>query len=209
MRWFALLVASGALATAGATAHAQVHRCKDAGGRIIYSDAPCPSSQSGELIERRKSRDEILEERLQAAEANERKYRARMAEDSRLAPVQPMRSEAPAYPAQGQNLAASRECKAAHKELEFVSSLRTLTQRDKWVRTNQAIAGVNGACGGNMPMMQEPTRNAAPPAPPQIVNCDRRSCFDSQGGVYARTQSGVLQGANGTCHWTGAQWLCN
>ena len=61
-------------------AGAQVHRCKDAAGKTIYSDAPCLAGQSGALLERQKSREEILEERLQAAEANERKYRQQAAE---------------------------------------------------------------------------------------------------------------------------------
>ncbi len=52
---------------------AQVHRCKDASGKTIYSDAPCASGHTGTMIERQKSQEAIYEERIRAEEATERK----------------------------------------------------------------------------------------------------------------------------------------
>ena len=36
-------------------ASAQVNRCKDAGGKIIYSDKPCDTGQTGRQIERQRT----------------------------------------------------------------------------------------------------------------------------------------------------------
>lgn len=45
-----------------------------------FSDSPCSSDQSGALIQRKKSDDEIYRERAEAAEANERKQQRQMNE---------------------------------------------------------------------------------------------------------------------------------
>ncbi|MDR3016723.1 hypothetical protein [Delftia acidovorans] len=57
-----------------------------------------------------------------------------------------------------EQLGASLQCKQARKELEFVSSIRTISQDEKRLRTNAAITGVNAACGSNTPLMQEPPK---------------------------------------------------
>lgn len=153
MRWIS---AVACLAVAGMClpVEAQVHRCKDAAGKTIYSDAPCTSGQTGQLIEREKSREQILEERLQAAQANERKYRMQDAEQSSKIYEQQRQSRPlNTQPPVPQNLASSRECKAAQKELEFVSSIRTLPQNEKRLRTNAAITNVNASCGSKTELM--------------------------------------------------------
>ncbi|WP_227001316.1 hypothetical protein [Pulveribacter suum] len=58
-------------------------------------------------------------------------------------------------PSSPENLHA---CKQARKELEFVSSIRTISQDEKRMRMNAAIAQVNAACGTQMPLMQEPDK---------------------------------------------------
>ena len=40
-------------------AYAQVNRCQDASGKVIYSDKPCASGHRGGQIERAKTQDEI------------------------------------------------------------------------------------------------------------------------------------------------------
>ena len=52
----------------------------------------------------------------------------------------------------------SAACKEARKELEFVSSIRTISQDEKRMRVNAAIAQINAACGTTMPLMQEPQK---------------------------------------------------
>lgn len=59
------------------------------------------------------------------------------------------------HPAPSNN---SHACKEARKEVEFVSSIRTISQDEKRMRMNAAIAQVNAACGTQMPLMQEPDK---------------------------------------------------
>ena len=208
MRWIS---AVACLAVAGMClpVEAQVHRCKDAAGKTIYSDAPCTSGQTGQLIEREKSREQILEERLQAAQANERKYRMQDAEQSSKIYEQQRQSRPlNTQPPVRQNLASSRECKAAQKELEFVSSIRTLPQNEKRLRTNAAITNVNASCGSKTELMQEPPKVIVRPT--NITHCDPGFCYDNNGGVYHKAGPDVMTGPNGrTCHRTGSMWNCN
>ena len=76
---------------------AQVHKCKDAAGKTIYTDAPCTAGQSGGMIERQRTQSEIYQERIQAAEANERKYRSQAAtRDAQMLEQQQRQALAPA-----------------------------------------------------------------------------------------------------------------
>ena len=162
MRWLSV-AALFAFAFFAMPASAQVHRCKDSSGKLTYSDQPCATGQSGGILERQKSREHILEERLQAAEANERKYRAQDAERERQMfeqQQQQQRQPAATYGRQAttQDKSSSRECKEAMKNLEFVSSIRTAPKGESRLRTNAAIANVNASCGTNTPLMQEPPK---------------------------------------------------
>lgn len=168
-----------ALLIVGSTAFAQVHRCKDAAGNLHFSDRPCSAGQTGGLVMRQKSQEEIYQERMQAAEANERKYRSRLAErEQQMLDQQRVMNERAARPAQQPaQLAQTRECQAAKRELEFVSSLRTPSQDEKRMRTNAAITQVNAACGSNTALMQEP---------PKIINQTRpQTCIHAGGPVFS------------------------
>jgi hypothetical protein len=158
MRWMpvAPLLALAVFATSSS---AQVHRCKDATGKVTFSDQPCNVGQSGGIIQAKKSREEILEERMQAAEANERKYRAQSVDlERQVFEQQRDQSRASLSQPAPQNMAASHECKAARKELAFVSNIRTVPQDEKRMRTNAAITAVNASCGSNTQLMQEPAK---------------------------------------------------
>lgn len=162
MRWMPV-AALTTFAFLAVPASAQVHRCKDASGKLTYSDQPCVAGQSGGVIERQKSREQILEERLQAAEANERKYRAQDAERERQMfeqRQQQRRQPAPSHSAQAatQDKSSSRECKEALKKLEFISSIRATPKNESRLRMNAAIVNVNASCGTNTPLMQEPPK---------------------------------------------------
>lgn len=63
--------------------YAQVNRCQDANGKVIYSDKPCASGQRGGQIERAKTQDEIFSERVQAYEAENRKQERALAAQQR------------------------------------------------------------------------------------------------------------------------------
>ncbi|MNZ91218.1 hypothetical protein D3C78_1101930 [compost metagenome] len=180
MRWIPALALT-AFAALALPATAQVHKCKDASGKTIYADAPCAAGQSGSLLERKRTPGEIEQERMQAAEANERKYRAEAARQDAASFEQHQRPAVPAgSQAAAQDRSASPECKQASKELEFVSSIRTLSQDEMRLRTNAAIARVNASCGSNTELMQEPSKVIARPA-----NSGR------------------------TCHRAGSAWNCH
>ncbi len=52
-----------------------------------------------------------------------------------------------------EQLGASLQCKQARKELEFVSSIRSLSEGEKRMRMNAQISNVNASCGTNMPLL--------------------------------------------------------
>ena len=207
MRW-KIITACLAISCIAVPAAAQVHRCKDAVGKTIYSDTPCMAGQSGALLERQKSREEILEERLQAAEANERKYRQQAAEresQSRIAADTP-----PAPQSVQQDKSSSYECRKAQQDHETISSIRTGTAEERRNRINSSTIKVNTTCGTRTEMIQPPPRFTVPARNAFITHCDQGFCHDNQGGVYHRNGPDFLTGPNGqTCHRAGAVWNCN
>ena len=146
------------MALLSASAFAQVYQCKDASGKVGYSDAPCANHQTSRTVQEARSAAEIQQERSQANEAIDRRNRDAQAsrEQQRLALQQQSRNVAQGNEAR--NPANSPQCTQARKELDFVTSIRTLGESEQRVRTNAAIANVNAACGTNTPLMQEPTR---------------------------------------------------
>lgn len=179
-----LLFAVAAIALSAA-ASAQVHRCKDASGKVSYSDQPCPSNQQGGLIERQRSQEEIYEERMRAAEANERKYRQQQAEAMREGAAMPQRPAAP--PPMAGNAAQDKtntpECRAAKRDLEIASSSRTAKDSEKRQRMNAAIGKVNIDCGTNMAMIAEPKR-VINQGPNLVIMPNGGQCQRLGGGTY-------------------------
>lgn len=169
-----LALAAAACAT---PAQAQVFKCAGPAGNPTYSDRPCDQGRGMVLMQRERSWQELADERAIAAEAEERKYRARrdererqmMEHQMRLSQQQAAQAAAPRAQSPGETPA----CKAARKELEFVSSIRTVSQDEKRMRTNAAISNVNAACGSNTQLMQEPPKIEVRP----------RHCIHVGGGV--------------------------
>lgn len=163
-----LLSASVLMLSFTLPAFAQVYQCKDASGKIRYADHACTPAESGQLIERQRSEAEIQRDRMEAAEASERKYRQQAFEaqqrqldtQQRMLDQQSARTSAPP-PSQ----ASTQECKDARKDLEFISSIRTLSDTEKRSRMNGAIGRTNASCGTQMPLLQEPKQTVivAPP----------------------------------------------
>ncbi|QNP50579.1 DUF4124 domain-containing protein [Diaphorobacter aerolatus] len=142
---------------------AQVYQCKDASGKTSYTDTPCDpqhlqQQQQGRLLQGQKSPEQIEQERNRSNEALDRKYRDRQdsREQQRLDLQQQEQSRAATQAPV--NLADSPRCRSAQKELEFVSSIRTLGEDERRMRLNAEIARVNAACGSNTPLMQEPPK---------------------------------------------------
>lgn len=195
-------IAAALLCSWTLSATAQVHRCSDAKGHLTYSDQPCAADQAAAQLEQRKPAETVQQERAEAAQA-----RQRNALQSTEPPVPGVSSRsgtamAPITVAQNRP-----DCRAAQKELEFVSSIRTLSDTEKRSRMNGAISGVNAACGTNTPLLQEP--------PPRVVRqivitrCEDKFCYDEQGAAYGRNGSNVLAAPDGQmCTGVGKTWTC-
>ena len=216
MRW-KLVVASLALAFMTLSASAQVVRCQDAAGKITYSDQPCNTGQNSQLIEPQKSPEQISDERQQANEANERKYRARADEQRTQAleleqrQVQQTQAKNQPAPAAQPNPSASLECSKSKKEMEFVSSIRTMNDDEKRMRMNAVITDMNANCGTKTELLQEPVKIVVPASRSRhITHCAPGFCYDNRGGVYHQNGPNNLAGPNGrTCYRAGQLWNCN
>lgn len=187
------------------TAQAQVHRCTNAAGQSIYTDAPCAEGQTSKLIERQKSAAEIAQDRANADAATDRKYRAQAAERAQqdAPPSSPNQASAQTP------LAATPACKSAQKEMEFVSSIRTLSPDEKRMRTNAAITNVNAACGTSTPLMQEPPKVIVK-ANPVITHCDSGFCYDDAGAVYKKNNADSITAGDGrVCTKSAGIWRCS
>lgn len=185
MKVSTLLLCCAALTAMSNHALSQVYRCDLGGGKITYSDQPCADGGKARQVARKRTEQEILDDQMRADIANERKYRARAAEQERYQQNVPQRAQ---VAQQAAPLSASKECKDAQKDLEYASSIRTGSAAEKRTRANMAIAKVNAACGSNTPLMQEPAKitikNDAPSGGP--IRCDANWCTDSQGNVSPR-----------------------
>lgn len=214
MRLVALTIITAFLALPAA---AQVYRCKDSAGNTTLSDRPCSGAQSGGLVERKRTNEEIYQERMLAAEANERKYQQQAREmqqqqletQQRMLNQQASNAQAPASQQSGQ----SQACKEARKELEFVSSVRTISQDEKRMRTNAAITNVNAACGSNTQLMQEPQKVIVAPGrihhPTQLNNCSAGFCYDTSGNTYHRNGTFLTDQNGRNCQVVGNMVQCN
>lgn len=141
MRWKTIAIAC--LGLAALSVNAQVHRCKDVAGKTFYSDRPCEVGQTGQMIERPRSQGEIMQERQLAAEANDRKYERRSAEQGLQPP--PLHAQQAATPATPQ--VHPYLCRKAREEMDLAASLRTLTPAQKHMRMNEERVKVAAACG--------------------------------------------------------------
>ena len=190
------------------TAQAQVHRCTNAAGHSIYTDTPCAEGQTSKLVERQKSAAEIAQDRANADAATDRKYRAQAAERAQqdAPPSSPSQTSTPTP------LAATPACKSAQKEMEFVSSIRTLSPDEKRMRTNAAITNVNAACGTSTPLMQEPPKVIVK-TNPVITHCDSGFCYDDAGAVYKKNNADSITAGDGrVCTksaGSAASWRCS
>lgn len=197
MRWKTIAIACIGLAALSVSA--QVHRCKDAAGKTFYSDRPCDAGQTGQLIERPRTQDEIARERQQAAEANDRKEERRAAEQG-LPPLQAPRPVAGAQPlqqAEGWQERKNRE-NAATSASSITRNGGRFDERAEAERKEEA---------------RRKAQMAPPPPmvpPTNITRCDQGFCYDNQGGVYHRNGDNFMTGPNGkACHRAGNFWNCS
>lgn len=192
MRW--RTIAAACLGLAALSAGAQVHRCKDATGKTVYSDQPCAAGQAGQQIERQRSQAEIMQERDQAYEAELRKQDRRMSEQERaLAQQQRGSMQAPPpvalQPAQGWQERKDQQNAA--------TSAASITRNGSRFDANAEA------------QRREEARRRAAQQPPSITHCDPGFCYDDKGGVYHKAGPDFMTGPNGrTCSRAGNMWNC-
>lgn len=199
MKWIIPIAAAAFLA---ASANAQVHRCKDASGKTIYSDAPCGAGQTGQMIERQRTEDEIAQEREQAYEAEMLKRQRNMAEQQREL------AEQRRYPVQAPVVRHSGNDWAQRKALEnaATSSGSITSNGGRWDKSAEARRAQERRDEARL----RPTPPPPPPQPTAITSCKGGFCNDDQGGVYHRSGPNFMTGPNGQpCHRAGTVWNCN
>lgn len=190
------------LALSAFAASAQVHRCKDSSGKLVFSDRPCTAGQTGELIQRERTREEILQEREQAFNAEVRKQDKRMVEQEREWAEQQRRAlqpqPAPVIRHSGNDWQKRNSLRNAQ-----VSAGSIMNNGGKWDSGAEAERARE--------RLEEARRNPPPPTPPaNITSCKGGFCQDNQGGTYHRNGPDFMTGPNGqACHRAGNMWHCN
>lgn len=202
MRWMpiASLIALSALAL---PASAQVHRCKDATGKLIFSDRPCDAGQAGEQIQRKRSQQEIQQEREQAYNAEARKQQRNAAEQEREWSEQNRRAlppqQAPVVRHSGNDWAQRKALENAATSAGSISN-----SGGKWDTAAEMQREQERKEAARVRAAQQAT------TPVNITNCVPGFCYDNQGGVYHRAGPDFMTGPNGrACHRAGNMWNCN
>lgn len=200
-------------------AHGQVFRCKDATGKLNFSDRPCDSGQSGALIQRKRSQESIQQEQMQAVEAQFQKEMRRSMEAPQI-DQPPMRAAVPASPTVNQ-----WACRKARDNYQTTAggTFRSVLEKAKALQEEEQR--VNKACGTNQNEYANPqaiadrdrhekeARRAAQeqqrPKLTVITHCDPGFCYDDTGGVYHKSGPDFMTGPGGkTCHRSGTFWNC-
>lgn len=192
MHWKNIAVACIGLASL--CAQAQVHRCKDAAtGKLMFSDRPCDVGQMGGQVLRKRTDDEIYEERVRAYEAEERKQQRREAEQER-AMAQPQPGSPAAVPQVGQRQETWQERK--DRENAAVSARSITRNGGKWDEAAQAERAKARA-------QKEGPRFSA-----QIINCGGGFCQDQFGNNYSATGTALIRQDGMACQQNGTMVNC-
>lgn len=226
-----VLVAASALCLG---AQAQVVRCTDARtGQVTYTDGACTPGAAAREVAPRKSAEDILQERQQAAQALEQKQQrlqtealAAQRDAAREAQRQydSAQSGAAGRPAP-QDYARSAACAQSRRNLDVVASSNTLTPPERRARLDAAQRQMDLDCLGpegyaaveraraaqpRTVVVQPPPQypQQRPPPPPQLTHCTEFRCTDTQGRSYPRAGPGRLPGPQGTCRSAGGQAPC-
>lgn len=215
MRWAQAIFLLSFVLSAG-MASAQVHRCTDAAGKLTFSDRQCAGSQRGELLQRKPSQHDILQERKKAYRAELLKQDRRIAEQERDWQDQPQRAQAP-LPVRVTGSAVGGWQHSNEQRNARVSA--------------SSITSNGGAWDGAAEERRKQARRAAqqqqaredaqqvrdlPRGPVHVSRCTSQRCQDDQGQFYRRveTNPNLMYGPNNsTCNKNGDSngggWLCH
>ena len=195
------LIALAVTVSFSGIAHGQVYKCI-ANGKTIFSDAPCHSSQSGGLIQERKSPEQIYNERLQALEAEQIKQQRRQLEFERDLYE---RSRQPAI--------------IQHQYQNLPPPAETWTERND--RRNREVSrGSIANNGGKWDQKAEAERKLAARkkaehaarhdnSPRNITSCDSGGCWDDRGDRYNGSGSTLFRSDGKICNQVGTMLSCN
>lgn len=189
------------LALGAGVANAQVHRCKDATGKLIFSDRPCDAGQSGSQILRERTQAEILQEREQAYEAESRKQDRRMSEQEREFAEQERRIR----PQQAQPQQTGNDWQLRKDRENAATSARSITSDGgRWDTNAQAERAAKH---------REEMRKRGPEPQPEpeefrVKSCNANGCIDTRGGTY--TGGAIMRRNDGRqCSRSGNTIVCD
>lgn len=207
MRWMPIAALIAAVNFTPAVT-AQVHRCKDAAGKTIYTDAPCAAGSVGGVIQRERTIEEKIQEREEAYIAELRKQDQRFAEQEREWGEQQRRAMQPQSAPSVRHSSNSWSARNALRNAE-VSANSITNNGGRWDKTTRARRTQEQREGSHQEAISRPSQNHSP-QPTNITNCGGGFCNDNQGGVYHRVSPDFMTGPNGqACHRAGAMWNCN
>jgi hypothetical protein len=179
MRWNMIAVAC--LGLAAVSASAQVHRCKQTDGKMVYSDQPCAQGHTGGVILPDPSVREVAWEQARN------------------------RAQGKGTP----NSAPCRAAKEELAQLVALRTLSPEEKRIRLEGQETRVAAACGtvAPGASQPPLA--ARAPADSAPVVIVYCDAGLCHDNQGGVHMKSGPDQVDPATGrNCARVGTQTVC-
>lgn len=198
MRWKPTFIAC--LSFVALSASAQVYRCQDAAGKQTFSDRPCDSGQRGEQLQRKRTPDEVRQERDAAYRAELQKQDRRLVEQERDLSAQQQRARQLQQAPSSRHGGGDWERRNALRNAEVTSSSIT-NNRGAWDQAAEAQRKAEEDAR---------RRTAAPASPPIFTHCVPGFCYDTQGGVYHRNGPDFMTGPNGqVCHRAGTMWTCS
>lgn len=182
MRWRTLALAC--LGLAALSAGAQVHRCKQPDGKMVYSDQPCTRSQTGGVI--------LPDPTVREVAWEQARNRAQGAGTANSAPCRTAREELA-------QLAGLRTLPPEEKRI------RVQAQETRVA----AACGTDPAAGAPAPPVAGKAPSATASAPVVLIYCDAGLCHDNKGGVHMKSGPDFVDPATGKrCARVGAQTLC-
>lgn len=208
MRYAISLLAAAALMASGA-ASAQVFKCKGAGGKTVYSDAPCQDGTPGSVVNTSGN----------VAESDSTRAAARGDFDDPVQrTVQPQRGNYAPAPTQQAKPIDQIACKNANRDLDLAKSKMSLEiSRGKppgpmLSAVKSAEIGVDAACGTSVATTRARTESMrttqpaqagvaaqpANPAPSVMTHCAGGFCHDNLGTPYSRSADGRFMHNSGT-----------
>lgn len=177
-------------------AHAQTHKCQGPNGRIIYSDAPCASNQTGSEI---RLRENTIDTRMDW-ERNERYIQQHQQDDAdKTSHARPVPSRENAV----QDRSQSPECVAAIRSANTQPSNASPQKIDSDRGSARQVCGFDPWPGPSMTQLDaENRRSRAVEAAararmnPIIRSCDTSGCWDINGNRYNGSNGRYLRADN-------------